>query len=70
MAVVKKIPATETGRGVLCKTRSGQEYKVTQNPLAQPDKRHTLWKVVSGGFEKICSAGSPYDLYPKIKWEE
>lgn len=65
--IVKKIPASENGTGVLCKTKSGKEYQISQNT----DKgKHTLWRKVDGGFEKVATAGSPYDLYPMIDWDK
>lgn len=65
--VVKKIPPSECGTGVVCKTQSGKIYKITQNP----DKgKHTLWKPLDDGYEKLATADSPYDLYEKIDWEE
>lgn len=60
---VKRIPASENGRGCLYTARSGQEYKITKNvnrPLFY------LWKTVDGGYEKVCEMGSPYDLYVVI----
>lgn len=65
--VVKKIPTSESGTGVLCKTKSGKLYQITQNP---EKRKHTLWKVVDGGFEKLATGDSPYDLYPLIRWDE
>lgn len=65
--IVKKIPATETGHGVICRTRSGKEYRITQNP---EKKRHTLWRVVDGGYEKLGSSDSPNNLYSLFDWEE
>lgn len=62
--LVKKIPATETGHGVIYHTLSGKEYRITQNPIKQ---MHTLWKVVDGGFEKIAVDASPNNLYPLIE---
>lgn len=60
--VVKKIPASENGVGVSCKCGL---YQITQNP---EKKKHTLWKTVEGGFEKIKTADTPYDLYNLIEW--
>ena len=63
--VVKKIPASDCGTGVLCKTRSGKEYCISQNPEKH---KHTLWCIVDGGFEKIATAYIPYDLYHLVVW--
>lgn len=65
--IIKKIPSSDCGMGVLCTTTSGQQYKISQNP---EKKKHTLWKVVSGGLEKIKTADSPYELYPLIDWDQ
>lgn len=65
--IVKKLPSTETGAGVLCKTRSGKLYEISQYPEKQ---RHTLWRVVDGGYGKIVSAESPHDLYSMIDWDK
>lgn len=65
--VIKKLPVSECGIGVLCKTKSGKLYKISQNP---DKKKHTLWRIVDEGYEKIATADSPYDLYEKINWEE
>ena len=65
--VVKKIPASDCGTGVLCKTRSGKEYRIYQNPEKH---KHTLWRIVDSGFEKIATADSPYDLYPLVDWDK
>lgn len=64
---VKKLPTADCGRGVLCRTRSGKEYCISQNPEKH---RHTLWRIVDGGYEKMASADSPYDLYPLIDWDK
>lgn len=63
-ATYPSIPSSENGAGVLYKASSGQQYVVSQNL----DKRkHTLWKQVDGGYQRIDVADSPYDLYEKIK---
>lgn len=64
--IYKDIPRSENGTGVLCITRSGIIYKITQNEK----KRHTLWLVHDDGFEKIASSDSPYDLYDLIDMEK
>lgn len=65
--IVKKLPVSEYGSGVLCKTRSGKQYRISQNP---EKKKHTLWRIVDGGFEQLAVGDSPYDLYPLIDWDE
>ena len=75
--IVKKLPTTEygagvhcitrSGAGVHCITRSGKEYQISQCP---EKNRHTLWKVVDGGYEKVSTADSPHDLYALIDWEK
>lgn len=65
--IVKKLPATEYGAGVHCITRSGKEYQISQCP---EKNRHTLWKIVDGGYKKISTADSPHDLYALIDWEK
>ena len=65
--VVRKIPVTENGLGVHCTTKSGMEFQISQNT---EKKKHTLWKIVAGGFEKVATANSPYDLYELIPWDK
>ena len=65
--VVRKIPVTENGLGVHCTTKSGREFQISQNT---EKKKHTLWKIVAGGFEKVATANSPYDLYELIPWDK
>lgn len=64
--IVKKLPASECGVGVLCKTKSGKLYQISQN---QEKKKHTLWRVLDGEYEKLAAANSPHDLYPLIDWD-
>lgn len=54
--IVKSIPSSENGSAVVCKTRAGQEYIISQNIERC---RFTLWKVVEGGYVKIDTADSP-----------
>lgn len=65
--LVRKIPSSESGLGVHCTTKCGQEFQISQN---NEKKKHTLWKIVPGGFEKIATGDSPYDLYDKIPWDK
>ena len=63
-AIYQSIPSSENGSGVLYTALSGQKYNISQNL----DKRkHTLWRQVDGGYQRIMSADSPYDLYNKIE---
>ena len=63
MAVVKKLPSSETGHGVLCHATDGTDYYISQN---EANHKHTLWHIVAGGYEKISVGNSPYDLYGLI----
>lgn len=66
--IVKKIPVTETGPGEHCTMTDGQVYVISQNPNG-PKPKFTLWKEVSGGYEKIAvSDGSPIPLHQYIPW--
>lgn len=65
--VIKNIPASENGLGVLCATKSGQQYQITQNVVKI---KFTLWKVVENGFIKIKIANSPIELYDLIPWDQ
>lgn len=65
--VVKKIPTTENGPGVHCKTKSGQLFQISWN---KEKIRFTLWRIVDGGFIKLATANSPLDLDPLIPWSE
>lgn len=65
--VVKNIPASDSGAGVLCKTKSGQQYQISQNTEKM---KFTLWKVVDKGFVKIKTANSPVDLYDSVPWDD
>ncbi len=64
--IVKSIPASDSAPGVTCVTKSGKEYRISQD--AERGK-HTLWRIVEGGFEKLETADSPYDLYPLVDWD-
>lgn len=59
--IVKSIPASDNGAGVLCVTNSGQNVE---------RKKFTLWQVVNKGFIKVKTANSPVDLYGLIPWDE
>ena len=64
MAIVKALPKTEDGRGVLCLV-NGEKYQISHN-TSKDKNAFTLWKIVSGGYEKVSSADIPQDLYPVI----
>lgn len=66
----KKLPATETGAAVRCKTKKGQEYLISQNPLPpRPQDRFTLWRQSAQGLERVTSGKEPTSLYEKIPWD-
>ena len=65
--IVRSIPASDNGAGVLCKTKSGQQYQISQNTEKM---KFTLWKVVDKGFVKIKTANSPVDLYDSVPWDD
>lgn len=46
--IVKSIPSSETGARTGCKTKSGKEYLITNNPIKE---KFTLWLVVPGGYK-------------------
>lgn len=66
---VKNIPSSESGSSVLCKTKNGTEYTVSQNPIKER-LRFSLWKHTKGSYEKIATAESPTDLYSLIEWKK
>ena len=65
--IVKSIPVSDNGAGVLCVTNSGQKYQIGQNVEKM---KFTLWKVVDKGFVKVRIANSPVDLYDLVPWDE
>ena len=65
--IVKSIPASDNGAGVLCTTKSGQKFQISQNVEKM---KFTLWKVVDKGFVKVRIANSPVDLYDLVPWDE
>ena len=60
-----KLPSSEDGTGVTCKTLLGETYYISQSI---EKRKHTLWKIIDGNYQKIATANSPYDLYEKIDW--
>lgn len=65
--IVRKIPSSENGINVLCTTKSGQKYKISQN---KEKVKFTLWKIEDKGFLKIKTASSPVNLYDLIPWDQ
>ncbi len=65
--IVRSIPSSDNGAGVLCTTKSGQKYQISQNVEKM---KFTLWKVVDKGFIKVKIASSPVDLYDSVPWEQ
>ena len=65
--IVKSIPASDNGAGVLCITKFGQKYQISQNVEKM---KFTLWKVMNKGFVKIKTASSLVDLYDFVPWEQ
>lgn len=57
--IVKSIPSSETGARTGCKTKSGKEYLITNNPIKE---KFTLWLVVPDGYEKLSVADNPLDF--------
>ena len=57
--IVKSVPNSETGSGVVCCAKSGDKYFISQNPLKM---QFTLWKCVEDGFEKIATSNNPLDF--------
>lgn len=64
---VKKLPPSENGPGVLCTTTTGQQYQISQNIEKM---RFTLWRVVNGGYVKMATANSPFDLEDLVPWDK
>ena len=51
---VKKLPATEIGAAVRCRTKSGQEYLISQNPHpTRSQDQFTLWRVSPSNLEWV-----------------
>ncbi|MGN0246503.1 MAG: hypothetical protein ACI4DK_11155 [Lachnospiraceae bacterium] len=63
-AIYPQIPASENGHGVIYTTLSGKKYYISQN---LDKKKLTLWRSVEGGYQRVASADSPYDLYKLIE---
>ena len=69
--LLKSLPSAEVEQhGILCRTRSGQEYVITHVVLSAKNHRFTLWRGDdASGYEKLSTAKSPYELYEKIPWQ-
>ena len=67
MAIVKKLPDSELNApGCLCRTKSSQEYIKTSN---EDRTKHTLWKVVGDGYEKVMTSNLMGALDEKISYD-
>ena len=64
MSIVKQIPKSDNGHGVLYTKLNGNVYQISNNPIK---KRFTLWKVLENGYEKISTSDNPLNLYEKCK---
>lgn len=64
MPITKTLPKSEDGRGIECRLHDAT-YLISHN-TSKLKNAFTLWKVVSGGYEKIASADIPQELERKI----
>ena len=62
---VEKLPASESGHGVLCRTKDSGEYVISYCP---EKSRFTLWRKNDNKFEQKQTAKSPLELYAGIPW--
>lgn len=69
VSIVKSLPKTEDGNGILCKTHTAFDYQISQN-TSKKKNRFTLWKILEDGYEKVASADTPQDLYPLVPWKK
>jgi len=60
LPVVKNLPKSESGVGILCKYK-GEQYQISQNP-EKIKGRFTLWKITSSGYERLQSADDTVTL--------
>lgn len=65
--IVKSLPASEDGHGVLCKTRSGKAYVISHN-TGRERLAFSLWRLADSGMEKLAVGNTPPDLYALIDW--
>ena len=64
--IVKDIPSSESGCGVVCYTgtnKSGEKYIISQNPTKM---KFALWKCCEDGYEKISTSDNPLDFNDMI----
>lgn len=64
--IVKDIPNSESGYGVVCYTqpnKSGEKYIISQNPTKI---KFTLWKCLEDGYEKIAISDNPLEFNDMI----
>lgn len=64
MAIVKALPKSEDGSGILCLI-GDEKYNITHN-TSKIKNAFTLWKLVSGGYEKLDTADTPQELEQKV----
>lgn len=64
MAIIKALPKLEDGSGILCLI-GDEKYNITQN-TSKIKNAFTLWRIVSGGYEKLGMADTPQELEQKI----
>lgn len=63
-----KIPTSELqAYGVLCRTKTGKQYQITQNKVKE---RFTLWRIEGENAEKVAVSESVYDLYARVPWDK
>lgn len=69
MALVKALPKSEDGSGMLCKTKSNGNYVISHN-TSKEKNAFTLWKKHGeNAYEKICVGNTPQTLMEKIDWK-
>lgn len=64
MAIVKAFPKSEDGSGILCLI-GDEKYNITHN-TSKIKNAFTLWRLVSGGYEKLDTADTPQELEQKV----
>ena len=61
---VKRLPASENGRGTAYTAKSGNVYKITKHITKQ---KFYLWRVYPDAwYEKVIESDTPYELYATI----
>lgn len=67
---MKRIPDAENDLpGVLCVSKSGMEYPITQS-YQRGKQRFTLWRQTGESVEKLETADTPTLLYEEIPWKD